>query len=187
MMDNLKAVKEARQQLNNPREAEKIRRWATLLAEKEEATRMAVRRLYQALDDAPCEAPPPLDVEERTNTFCDMVAVQTPGGDGLAEVWLRHCTPAGVEIPKRYLGMADDDWREQLEEWRERYNEAGVDGDRDEISDMHLREQYDLGREEFEDLIIGWDTDQAILDLMVGPTDETEQAMLDVEEALGEA
>jgi len=188
MMDKVQQIRQAKQQLNNPRDSEKIARWATLLAEMEQTNRQAVRTLYEAVDEPPREAPAPIDVEQRTAVFCDIVGAFTPGEPTLGQVWLRHAAPEELKDPEpaqQYLGMDADDWQAQRQTWAEMYRDAGVDGSRDELASIHVQEQYDVDLATFEEAIIGWDSEQAIRDLVTAETDRTEGAILALADHLG--
>ncbi|MHB9287351.1 hypothetical protein ACKVMT_09975 [Halobacteriales archaeon Cl-PHB] len=188
MMDKMQQIREVRNQLQNPREAESIRRWAVMLAEQERNVREAVRALYETVDDPPREPPGPVDVEARADALCDMVGVQTPGEPTIEQVWLRHCAPEAVvepEAAEQYVGMDREAWRDQRETWAEMYRDAGVDGTRDELADAHLQELYGIGLDAFEAAIIDWDQTQAMRDLLTAETDATEAALYDLADHFG--
>lgn len=74
--------------------------------------------------------------------------------DSVDEVWIEQVAPALLDDPDKaesYLGMAIDEWRNQIERWAGFYRENGANGDDRALAEHHVERTFGVDLETFEE------------------------------------
>lgn len=191
MMGKIKQIQEAKHEIENPHESDRLRALAEILAEIETAQRDAVMDQREAAGIDPDDGRERIDKEARTSEILDLVDGYGPGGRPLSEVWLARCAeidgdPAALS---HYASMDGDQWEQQIERWADTYrNSAGeIDATDRDLADHHISKKWGVSLSEFERIVIEFDPSDALEDLLAGPSEATERAIKANTEALAEA
>jgi len=192
MMDKLQRLREAKDEIENPHESERIRAIAEILTEIQRAQRAAVIDQRDELDIDPDDEVSGVDPEERTGEVLDLVDAYTPGGPSLAETWLARAAPEDLEVDNpaalaNYAGLSAEEWEHQQQTWAKSYRAATgktVDATDRDLAEMHVKGKWGVSLERFEALIVDWDRGRALRDLFAGPSEATEAAIRANTEAL---
>jgi len=156
--------------VQNPRESDLARAGAKLVAGIEHDLLDAVADLHQALD---VDDPVTVDTEPegRVERLLDLAEAASDGE--LERYWFEEAGPyddlAAVE---EFVGLGDDAWEAQAEEWAEMYREKAPDvadgrSDRD-LADYHVKGEFGVSLDEFEREVIGYSRRKALKDALVG-------------------
>jgi len=183
MMDKLNAIRQMKQEVENPHDSEYIRATARVLAEMEQRPRQSYLQVADAAGIEPETTP--ADVEDRVDTLCDVIAAKAPGGPSMIEAWLRNRLPEEIEEDtpeslKCYAQMDNSEWQGQIGQWADliRNQHDGLDGysDRD-LANHHTENHWGVSIDRFESVVVDLTTEQAMDDLLTQPTDETADAI----------
>ncbi|KAA9399670.1 hypothetical protein [Haloarcula sp. CBA1129] len=183
MMDKIKQIREAKAELENPHESDRINAIAEILAEIESAQRRAVVNQREALGIDPDDGRTGIDKDGRQAEIIDVVDAQTPGGPSLAEVWLEQCVESVDGDPAalaHYSAMDSDEWTEQIERWADTYRNAEsgeIEASDRDLADHHISQKWGVSLSEFEQTVVQFNAATALEDLLAGPSKETEQAI----------
>lgn len=184
MIGQIQQLKQAKSELENPHDSERIGALAEVLAEIERAQRAAVIDQRVALGIDPDDTGR-IDPDERRDELIDLVDAYTPGGPSLAKIWLKRSPPEKLDADDptdlaHYAEMDPDEWEAQIQSWAETYrtqaNGTLTESDR-ELADHHVRGQWGLSLDEFEATIVEFDRRRALRDLLAGPSEGTEEAI----------
>ncbi|MBX0322475.1 hypothetical protein EGH21_05465 [Halomicroarcula sp. F13] len=191
LTDKLQRAREAKAEIQNPHESERIRAIAEVLATIQTETRGAVMDQRDTLGVETDDDTDRLDKSERVGQILDVVDGYGPGGPSLAEIWLRQCAPddLNTEDPEalaQYAEMSHEEWTAQIERWAQTYRDSGADAmhsDRS-LADAHVSGKWGVSLERFESVVVDWNAGDALTDLLGGPSEATEEAVRANTEAL---
>ncbi|WP_227015582.1 hypothetical protein [Haloarcula sp. JP-L23] len=189
--DKLKRAREAKAEIQNPHESDRIRAMAEILATIQTEQRSAVIDQRDTLGLDPDDDADRLDKSERVTAILDVVDGYGPGGPSLAEVWIEQCAPddLAVDDPEalaNYAEMTHEEWTAQIERWAQTYRDSGADAmhsDRS-LADAHVSGKWGVSLERFETVVVDWNPTDALTDLLGGPSEATEDAVRANTEAL---
>ncbi len=99
MMSKIKQIREAKAEIENPHESDRMRALASVLAEIQSSQRAAVINQREAAGIDPNDGRERIDKEQRTSEILDLVDGYGPGGRPLSEVWLSQAAPVDVDDP----------------------------------------------------------------------------------------
>ncbi|MBO4248875.1 hypothetical protein IL252_13705 [Halomicrobium sp. IBSBa] len=192
MMERMKQLRQMKGDLNDPHNSERITAHARVLAEIEAQQRAAVLDQREQLGIDPDDGVDEHDVEERVAEICDVLAAQTPGGPSLAEIWLAHHAPEDLDVDDpetlaTYAEMDHSEWKQQVSRWADavRHQADGLHGRSDrEVADHHVSGQWGVSLDRFEQVIVEFDRERAMEELLAGPSEATEGAIYANTEAL---
>ena len=189
MMDKIKQIREAKHEIENPHESERMRALAAILAEIETAQRAAVIDQREAAGIDPDDGRERIDKQARTTEILDLVDGYGPGGRPLSEVWVDECCPVDGDPAalSHYAEMSDAEWTQQIERWAEtiRNSQAGeIDATDRDLADHHVSKKWGVSVDRFEQEVVAFEPATALEDLLAGPSKETEQAIEANTEAL---
>jgi len=192
MMEQLKQLREAKSEIENPHESDRIRAIAEILTEIQRAQRAAVLDQREELGIDPDDGLSAVDPDERTTEVLDLVDAYTPGGPSLAETWLARAVPEDLDVDDptalaNYAGLSAEEWEHQQQTWAKSYRAATgktVDATDRDLAELHVRGKWGVSLERFEALIVDWDRGRALRDLLAGPSEATEAAIRANTEAL---
>ncbi|WP_254272161.1 hypothetical protein [Haloarcula marina] len=184
MMDKLKQAREAKAELTNPHESDRIRALADVLAEIQTEQRAAVMDQRDTLGVEAADDVDRLDKEERVAEIIDLVDGYGPGGPSLSEVWIRQCGPEeldGEEAAQlaHYAEMTPEEWDAQIERWADTYRANGADSmhsDRS-LADAHTVNTWGISLSRFEAEVVEFDRATALTDILAGASEATEAAI----------
>lgn len=189
MMDKIKQIREAKAEIENPHESNRMRALAEVLAEIETAQRDAVIDQREAAEITPDDGRGRIDKEIRTTEILNLVDGYGPGGRPLSEVWVDECCPVDGDPAalSHYAEMSEAEWESQIGRWAStiRDSQAGeIDATDRELADHHISKKWGVTVDRFEQEVVAFDSATALEDLLAGPSKETEQAMKANTEAL---
>ncbi|MDS0280622.1 hypothetical protein [Haloarcula onubensis] len=192
MMDQLQRLREAKSEIENPHESERIRAIAEILTEIQRAQRAAVLDQRDQLDIDPDDDVTEVDPDVRSTEVLDLVDAYTPGGPSLAETWLARAAPEDLDVDDpaalaNYAGLSSEEWEHQQQTWANSYRaadgQAAEATDRD-LAELHVSSKWGVSLDRFEALVVNWDQGRALRDLLAGPSEATEAAIYANTEAL---
>ena len=195
MMDKIKQIREAKTEIENPHESERMQALAEILAEIQTSQRAAVMDQRDAAGIDPDDDRERLDRAARVSEILDLVDGYGPGGRPLSEVWLVQCAPDDIDttepsITAHYAEMSEAEWEAQIERWAEtiRETQSGeIDATDRELADHHISKKWGVSIDRFESVVVDFDPATALEDLLAGPSKETEQAIKANTEALADS
>lgn len=185
-MDKIKQMQQAKEELENPRESDRIRAIAEILTEIDHSQRAAVMDQRDRLDIDPDDGLEPIDRDERIDEILALVDAYTPGGPSLVKVWLARAAPDDLDVEDPaaltvYAGLSDEEWQTQIQTWAKSYRSAsdwaGDHTDKD-LADAHVFKKWGVRLPRFERLVVDFDRTRALRDLMAGPAEATEQGII---------
>jgi hypothetical protein len=192
MMQKVKQLQQAKEELENPHESDRIRAVAEMLAEIQRAMRAGVMDQRETLGIDPDDGVERMDHEQRTEDLLDVADAYLPGGPSLAEIWLDRCAPDHLDVQDtatltNYAGLEADEWESQIQTWAEIYRSQ--DGNVSDVSDrylagLHVKAQWGVSLDHFKTLIVEWDRSRALRELLAGPSETTEEAIYNNTEEL---
>jgi len=190
MMDKIKQIREAKAEIENPHESDRMRALAAVLAEIQASQRAVVMDQRDAAGIDPDDGRERIGKEQRISEILDLIDGYGPGGRPLSEVWLSQCAPIDVDDPAavaHYSEMDSDEWQQQIERWAATIRDS-QDGeirasDRD-LADHHVGQKWGVSLHRFEKVVVNFDAADALEDLLAGPSIETEKAIEANTEAL---
>jgi len=191
-MEKLQKMREAKDEIENPHESERIRAIAEILTEIQRAQRAAVIDQRDELGIDPDDDVNEVDPEDRTGEVLDLVDAYTPGGPGLAETWLARAAPSDLDVDDpaalaNYAGLSQEEWEHQQQTWANSYRAAdgqAADATDRDLAELHVSSKWGVSLERFEALVVNWDKGRALRDLLAGPSEATEEAVYANTEAL---
>ncbi|MGB9953684.1 hypothetical protein ACOZ4F_14960 [Haloarcula marismortui] len=189
-MSKIKQIREAKAEIENPHESDRMRALASVLAEIQSSQRAAVINQREAAGIDPDDGRERIDKEQRTSQILDLIDGYGPGGRPLSEVWLSQAAPVDVDDPAavaHYAEMSEAEWQGQIERWAAtiRDSQAGeIDATDRELADHHISKKWGVSIDRFEAVVVDYDPATALEDLLAGPSKETEQAIKANTEAL---
>ena len=80
--------------------------------------------------------------------------------DSVDKVWIEQVAPALLDDPEKaesYLGMTDNEWTEQIENWAEFYRGKGAEGSDRALAEHHVERTFGVDLETFEDRVVNWE------------------------------
>ena len=80
--------------------------------------------------------------------------------DSVDDVWLDQVAPALLDAPEKaesYLGMADDEWADQIVKWAEFYRDQGAEGSDRALAEHHVQRTFGVDLDTFEDRVVNWE------------------------------
>ncbi|WP_240936935.1 hypothetical protein [Halomicrobium mukohataei] len=189
-MDKLNEIRQLKQEVANPHESERIRATARVLVEMEQRPRQSYMEVVDSAGIEPETTP--VDVEERVDELCDVIAAKAPGGPSMVEAWLRNRLPEEFdedtpESLKAYAQMDHSEWEGQIGRWADliRNEHDGLEGYEDrELANEHIENYWGVSIDRFEEVVVGLDTERAMNDLLTQPTDETADAIKSLSEVV---
>jgi hypothetical protein len=190
MMSKIKQIREAKAEIENPHESDRMRALASVLAKIQSSQRAAVIDQREAAGIDPDDGRERIDKERRTSQILDLIDGYGPGGRPLSEVWLSQAAPVDVDDPAavaHYAEMSEAEWQGQIERWAAtiRDSQAGeIDATDRELADHHISKKWGVSIDRFEAVVVDFDAGEALEDLLAGPSKETEQAIKANTEAL---
>lgn len=165
--------------VQDPAESEHIRGLAGAFAAVEQEQREGFEALLEAVNeetDADVDAEDLLDErpdhEERVDEICAAVAARFSGSPW--ETWCEHVATdlENPESAEKYAGLEPEEWQEEqqqiVEDWR-----ADDDLDTDvyddsELVQAHLRAEFGVDVDRFEDVVIRWSPGRVFEELFAG-------------------
>ncbi|NLV14413.1 hypothetical protein [Haloarcula argentinensis] len=189
MMDKIKQIREAKHEIENPHESDRLKALAGILAEIEVAQRAAVMDQREAAGIDPDDGRERIDKQARMTEILDLVDGYGPGGRPLSEVWVDECCPVDGDPAalSHYAEMSESEWNQQIERWATtiRNSQAGeIEATDRELADHHTSEKWGVTVDRFEQEVICFEPADALEALLAGPSKETEQAIKANTEAL---
>jgi len=191
-MDRVKQLRQAQSEIKNPHESDRLQAVAAVLTEIQRSQRAAVIEQREACEIDPDDDVMAVDPEERQREVLDLVDAYTPGGPSLAAVWLTQAAPDGLDVEDpealaSYAGLSAEEWEQQMQTWANSYRSqserAATASDR-ELADLHVSGTWGVSLDRFETLVVDFDRERALRDLLAGPSEATEQAIKANTEAL---
>jgi len=192
MIDKLQQMREAKSEIENPHESERIRAIAEILTEIQRSQRAAVIDQRDQLDVDAADDVDEVDPDERTGEVLDLVDAYTPGAPSLAETWLARGAPDDLDVDDpaalaNYAGLSAEEWEHQQQTWANSYRAAdgqAADATDRDLAELHVSSKWGVSLDRFEALVVNWDRGRALRDLLAGPSEETETAIRNNTEAL---
>lgn len=192
MMDKLQQLRQAKSEIENPHESERIRAIAEILTEIQRAQRAAVIDQRDELGIDPDDEVSDIEPGKRTTEVLDLVDAYTPGGPSLAETWLSRAAPEDLDVDDpaalaNYAGLSAEEWEHQQQTWANTYRAADgqvADATDRDLAEHHVQSKWGVSLDRFEVLVVNWDKGRALRDLLAGPSESTEAAIYANTEAL---
>ncbi|WP_225334904.1 hypothetical protein [Halomicrobium urmianum] len=178
MMDKLQRMRQIREEINNPHDSERIRNLAEILAEIEGGIRDAVIDQRDELEIDVDDDLAGQSREDRVAMLCDVIEAYTPGGPSVVETWLETCPPEALQDSDAdpadltaYAGLSSEEWQQQIQNWADAYRrQAGDVADDWTLADHHVRSQFGLSLDVFEECVVDVSKERALEDLLAGPS-----------------
>ena len=185
MMDKLKQARQVQQELKDPHNSDRFRAYARILAEIEAQQRQAVIDQREAAGIDPDDGRDAVDVDDRVAELCDLLAARTSSGPSLAQIWFESHLPDDFEADdpatlSTYAEMDQSEWEGQVARWADsvRHQHDGLDSHPDRaLAGKHVESHWSVGLDRFEAVVVDWDRERAMQDLLAGPSETTEAAI----------
>jgi len=164
------------------REHPMVQALAAIIARIEHQQAHAVAR---CIDAAELDLPIAHDQEERNDILLDVA--EAVAEDDLERLWFEDL--ADIKRPgmaREYIGIGNDEWREQIQHWYRKYHELDVvdqpvedatPEDLGHVVALHLRQTFDVDVETFVAGVINWEQKEALRHLLAGSIQSNTEAM----------
>lgn len=170
---------------NNPQ----IRGLVEAMATLERNRREALAAHLEALDDIDIELPSLPEHEERVDELLALIEARIAGDPW--DYWVEWQAPEALENAsqaRQYAGLDEEEWNETLDEWADLYSERfDTDGltERD-LAGYHVDNQFGLGLDEFEDVVVAWNPAEVLERAATGPQQDMTAAVVEATDQLQE-